>query len=109
LRAIVIATDTGGDLVELDDNDRIKMIYGANTTPIDRRNKFLKLEYLQDYLRLPPRGVMVLDFYKWGLDTLKLVKNTEVLANLVLEISTTQSAGTHRIILERLLPIEVGR
>jgi hypothetical protein len=60
-------------------------------------------EYLQDYGRMPPKGVVVNDFYKWGLETLKLAKDTESLANFRIEgeFSST-SSGKALIIADTL-------
>lgn len=106
LRVIVINLDSNGDPIEWSDVASMKWVYGANRTPVDRAGNWLEQEYLQDYGRHAPKGAAVLDFYKWGLEGLKLVKDTESLANL--RIETTFSAtttGTQRIILDRLYPV----
>ena len=109
LRAIIINLDTtagGGAPVEYTDVNSCAWIYGANRTPIQRTGSFITQEYLQDYGRLPSKGVLVLDFYKWGFDGLKLVKDTDVLANLRIETKfTATAAGTQLVLLDRLYPV----
>lgn len=109
LRAVVYTEDTsanGAVPVEASDISSLSWIYGANASPIVRPGKFLVQEYLQDYGRYSPKGAVVLDFYKWGGDALKLVKDTQALANLRIETNfSTQSAGTQRILLDRMVPI----
>lgn len=106
LRAIVINLDSSGLPVENTDVTSLKWVYGANSTPISRPGVMTNIEYLSDYNRLAPKGVQVLDFYKWGDDGLKLVKNTESLANLRLETQfATTTTGTQKIILDRLIPV----
>jgi len=110
LRAIVISLDSNGDPIGYDDLSSLKWIYGANRTPINRAGDKLAAEYLQDYNRQPPAGVSVLDFYKWGEQGLKLVKDTEVLANLRLESNfATTATGSQRIILDRLYPVAAAQ
>lgn len=107
LRAIVINLTAAGLPVEYTDVPHLKWVYGANRTPIDRTGAFLTHEYLSDYNRLPPKGVQVLDFYKWGDDGLKLVKDTDILSNLRIETNFTATAtGTQKIILDRLYPVQ---
>lgn len=106
LRAIVVNLDSNGAPVEYTDLSSLAWIYGANETPVTRKGAWLTQEYLQDYGNLPPKGVHVLDFYKWGWEGLKLVKDTEILANLRLESTFASTAtGTQKIILERLYPV----
>ncbi len=106
LRAIVINLTAAGLPVEYTDVKNMKWVYGANRTPIDRTGAFLTQEYLSDYDRMPPKGVQVLDFYKWGDDGLKLVKDTDVLSNLRIESTfTATTTGTQKIILDRLYPV----
>ncbi len=109
LRAVVYTEDTaanGAVPVETSDISQLAWIYGANASPIMRPGKFMVQEYLQDYGRYSPKGVAVLDFYKWGGDALKLVKDTQALANLRIESTfTTQTAGTQRILLDRMVPV----
>lgn len=109
LRAVIYTEDTvanGATPVEATDISNLKWIYGANASPIDRPGKFLVQEYLQDYGRYSPKGAVVLDFYKWGGDALKLVKDTQALANLRTETTyATQAAGTQRILIDRMVPI----
>ena len=110
LRAIVHTLDTSNAAVEATDISALKWIYGSNETPISRPGWALNLEYFQDYGRSPVKGCTVLDFYKWGDNGLKLVKDTESLANLRLETSyTATAAGTQRIILDRLIPVLTTR
>jgi hypothetical protein len=106
LRAIVTTLDGSNNPVENTDISNLAYIYGSNETPIARPGWSWNQEFLQDYNRMPPKGVVSLDFYKFGDNGLKLVKSTEDLANLRLEttyISTT--TGTQRIILDRLIPV----
>ena len=106
LRAVVINYDFSGNLVDASDISSLNFTYGANTRPISRPGWALTEEYLQDYNRLPPKGVALLDFYKWGDQGLKLIKNTEALANLRLETNFTATAsGTQSVILDRLVPV----
>lgn len=106
LRAVVINLDTANAAIENTDISAMKWIYGSNETPISRPGWALNAEYITDYGRNPPKGVTVLDFYKWGDQGLKLVKDTESLANLRIETSfTATTAGTQRIILDRLIPV----
>ena len=106
LRAALINLDANGAPVDASDVSTLNFTYGSNTRPISRPGWALTQEYLQDYNRLPPKGLTLLDFYKWGDQGLKLVKNTEQLANLRLETYfTATAAGTQRIILDRLIPV----
>lgn len=107
LRAIIINLDASGLPIEYTSLDHLKWVYGANRTPIDRSGEFLTQEYLSDYDRMPPKGVEVLDFYKWGDDGLKLVKDTDVLSNLRVEsqFAAAVTTGTQKIILDRLYPV----
>ena len=103
LRAVVIMLDSSNDPVEYTDLTSMSVIYGTNTTPIRRAGWAMAQEYLQDYGRMPAKGVVVNDFYKWGLDTLKLAKDSESLANFRIEgeFSST-TTGTAIIILDTL-------
>lgn len=106
LRVIVINQDGSNNLVEYSDVKSLAWIYGANETPILRNGQWPSIEYLLDYNRQPPKGVLVLDFYKWGMEGLKLAKDSEVLANLRLETTfNTTTSGTQRIIVDRLYPV----
>jgi len=106
LRAIIINQDSGLNPVEYSDIVSLNWTYGANRTPISRTGKWFTHEYLMDYNRQPPKGVQVIDFYKWGEGGLKLVKDTDVLANLRLETTfSATTTGTQRIILDRLYPV----
>jgi hypothetical protein len=106
LRAIAINMDSNFAAVEYTDVSSMKYIYGANETPISRPGWSWTQEYLQDYGRQPQKGVLVLDFYKWGENGLKLVKNTEDISNLRIETNFTATAtGTQKIILDRLIPV----
>lgn len=103
LRAIIIIFDGSDCLVEPADLQYLNVIYGTNTTPIRRAGWAMTQEFLQDYGRYPPKGVAVLDFYKWGLDTLKLAKDSEGLANFRIEGNLTATAtGKVVIILDTL-------
>ena len=103
LRAIIVVMDADGALVEYTDIDNISVIYGTNTTPVRRPGWAMVQEYLQDYGRYPPKGVVVNDMYKWGMDTLKLAKDSEALANFRIEGTfTATTAGTVLIMLDTL-------
>jgi hypothetical protein len=107
LRVIVInlAAASGATIVNTDITT-LSYIYGSNETPISRPGWAWNAEYVMDYGRLPPRGVVVLDFYKFGGDGLKMVKSTEDLANLRIETRFLATAtGSQRIILDRLIPV----
>ncbi len=109
LRAVVYTEDTlanGAVPIESTDISQISWIYGANASPIVRPGKFVTQEFLQDYGRYAPKGAVVLDFYKWGGDALKLVKDTQALANLRIETNfSATAAGTQRILLDRMVPV----
>lgn len=106
LRAILYLEDGNAAPVEYTDFKSVKWVYGANAAPIDRTGSFLTNEFVHDYNRYPPKGVSVLDFYKWGGDGLQLVKSTQDLANLRIEFATTATAtGKLRIVLDRMVPI----
>lgn len=106
LRVIVINLDSSGNPVEYSDVTSISWIYGANRSPIVRTGDKLTSEYLMDYNRQPPKGALVLDFYKWGDQGLKLVKDSEVLSNLRLETKfAATTSGTQKIIIDRLYPV----
>lgn len=106
LRVLIYTEDGNGAAVEYTDVKSISWIYGANASPIVRTGAFLTEEFLSDYLRYPPKGLQVMDFYKWGGDGLKLVKSTQDLANLRLETTySATSTGTQRIVLDRMVPV----
>lgn len=99
LRVVCIILDSSDDVVEYTDIDNIAVIYGTNTTPIKRAGWAMTQEYLQDFGRNPPKGVALLDFYKWGMDTLKLAKDTETLANFRVEVDMTATTTGKVLIL----------
>jgi len=106
LRAIVINLDANGLPVEYTDVNSLSWVYGANETPIQRPGWAIAAEYLQDYSRMAPKGVLPLDFYKWGWNGWKLAKDTETLANLRLETRfATTSSGTQKVILDTIVPV----
>lgn len=106
LRALIYTEDGNGAPVEYTDVKSLSWIYGANAAPIVRTGAFLTEEYLSDYLRYPPKGLALLDFYKWGGDGLKLVKSTQDLANLRIETNyTATTTGLQRIVLDRMVPV----
>lgn len=106
LRAIAINQDGSGNAIENTDISSFKFVYGSNDTPINRPGVMLNAEFLADYNRNPPKGVSLLDFYKWGENGLKFVKDTESLANLRLETTfSAATTGTQRIILDTLVPV----
>lgn len=110
LRAIVMNLDAAGAPIEYTDVSSMSWIYGANETPVSRKGLWLTEEYLMDYNRQPPKGAMVLDFYKWGEQGLKLVKDTEILSNLRIETNfAATAAGTQVILLDRLYPVLAAR
>ena len=106
LRAMVMILDGNGDPVEVTDISSMKWIYGANETPISRPGNFFTMEFLQDYNHYPMKGLSVLDFYKFGGNGLKFVKDTEAIANLRIEATfTATTSGTAIIILDRFILI----
>lgn len=106
LRVIVVNLDSNGALVEYSDVASLSWIYGANRSPLVRTGDKIVSEYLSDYNRQPPKGVLVLDFYKWGQEGLKLVKDSDLIANLRLEERfTSTTTGTVKVIIERLYPV----
>lgn len=106
LRAIVHTMDGSNNPVEYTDISSMSWLYGANENPINRPGWAMAEEFLMDYNRMPPKGAVVLDFYKWGEQGLKLVKDTEVLSNLRIQTNyTATTAGTQLIILDRLVPV----
>lgn len=108
LRAIMVNLDASGTplLVEYSDISTLDWVYGSNEKPISRPGWSPTAEYLMDYNRQPPKGLVVLDFYKWGWEGLKLVKNTEELANLRIETTfKTTTNGTQKVLLDRLVPV----
>jgi hypothetical protein len=106
LRAIFINLDSSGLPIENTDVSALKWMYGSNDTPISRPGVMLNAEFVSDYNRNPPKGVSVLDFYKWGENGLKFVKSSEDLANLRTETTfATTATGTQKIILDRLVPV----
>lgn len=106
LRAIMYVLDGSNNFVEWTDVDQVSVVYGSNVTPIQRTGWGMITEFLTDYNRYPFKGVFALDFYKWGLDTVRLVKNSEVLANFRIEVRMlTTATGTVNIILDTLVPV----
>jgi hypothetical protein len=108
LRAVVFNMDAAAPTAAIENTDikTLSWIYGSNETPIARPGWALNQEFIQDYGRMSPKGVTVLDFYKWGENGLKLVKDTEALANLRLETAfSAATTGTQLIILDRLIPV----
>lgn len=109
LRLGVVTLDGSNNPVDNSDISKLQFLYGSNETPISRPGWALTNEFEMDYNRLPPKGLALLDFYKWGDNGLKLVKNTEELANLRVETTyLATTAGTQRVIIDRLVPV-VGR
>lgn len=110
LRAICVVLDANDAFVEYDDCESIVWSYGTNDQPIARDGRWVTQEYLQDYFRYPPKGVLVLDFYKWGWGAARLARNTDVVANLMLKLQfTATTSGTVLILLESLLPNVVAQ
>jgi hypothetical protein len=106
LRFIGRVEDANGDPVDWDDIVSVDVKYGAMTTPISRPGWALATEYVQDYGRFPPKGVFVLDFYKWGLDTMKLLKDSDSLANFTVTVNlSTTSTGTLLYTLDTLIQV----
>lgn len=106
LRAAVMNLDANDAPVEITDVSELAWQYGGNEKPVSRAGWSLAEEWLMDYGRMAPKGVGLLDFYKWGGDGLKFVKNTEDLANLQLNTTfTATTTGTQRILIDRLMPV----
>jgi len=106
LRAMIMILDSNGDPVDVSDISSLKWVYGANETPISRPGNFFTMEYVQDYGHYPPKGVAVLDFYKFGGKGLKFVKDTESLANLRIEGTlTSTTTGSALVILDRFVTV----
>ena len=107
LRVIVINLDAAsGNAIENTDISALAYIYGSNETPISRPGWAWNTEFVQDYNRMPPKGTVLLGFYKAGDNGLKLVKSTEDLANLRIETTfASTTTGSQRIILDRLIPV----
>lgn len=106
LRAVMYIMDGSNNLVDWSDISSVNVVYGSNITPIQRTGWGVITEMLQDYNRYMPKGVVSLDFYKWGLDTVRLVKNSEVLANFRIEVTMlTTASGTVNVILDTLVPV----
>ena len=85
------------------------MSYGASDRPIDRPAWALVNDYMLDYGRYPPSGVLVMDFYKAGRRAARLARDTDRVSNLVLGGNTVAGfpTGTVHIILESLVPQRV--
>ena len=111
LRAIFIFHDNtdAKALQQWTNVENIWMSYGASDRPIDRPAWTLVNDYLHDYGRYPPSGVLVLDFYKAGRRAARLARDTDEVSNLVLGGNTVAgfAAGTVKIILESLVPQNV--
>ena len=106
LRVASVTLDGSNLVVDASDISKMQWVYGSNETPISRPGWAMTNEFEMDYNRLPPKGLALLDFYKWGEQGLKLVKNSEELANLRLETTYTgTAAGTQKIIIDRLVPV----
>jgi len=106
LRAIIMVLDSNGAPVDVSDVSNLKWVYGANETPISRPGWAFTQEFQQDYGHYPPKGVLVMDFYKFGGAGLKFVKDTESLANLRIEGTfTSTSTGTVLCILDRFVMV----
>lgn len=111
LRAIFILLDANGALVEYTDLTNLSLTYGASDKPIDRSGIWFVNDYLHDYTRYPPKGVVVMDFYKAGRQAARLARDTDRVANLAFNgLFSSTTTGTVKIILESLVPqaIEVG-
>jgi len=106
LRAMIMILDGNGDPVDFSDIATLKWVYGANETPISRPGNFFTQEFIQDYNHYPMKGLGVLDFYKFGGNGLKFVKDTESIANLRIEGTlTSTTTGTAIVILDRLVKV----
>ena len=87
----------------------IALTYGASDTPILRPMWAMVADYVLDYKRYPPDGVVVFDFYKAGRKAARLARDTDRIANLAFEgVTTGLATGTVRIILESLVPNRVA-
>jgi hypothetical protein len=105
LRAIVIMEDATPAFVEWDDLLNLQWTYGTSDKPIDRPGWALTHDYLYDYHNYPPKGVVVLDFYKAGMQATKLARNTDSIANLqLIGTHSATTTGAVRVITESLVP-----
>jgi hypothetical protein len=105
-RVIICNLDSSDNPLDNAAVSSLDFSYGTNQKPISRPWWAVDTEFVNDYGQYPPKGVQVLDFYKWGWDGLKLIKNTETLSNLRIESNFTSSiAGKQLIILDRLVPV----
>lgn len=111
LRALILNQDASAQplFVEYNDILNFKWQYGATDTPVNRPGWAFIEEFLSDYDRQPPKGCIVLDFYRRGDFAMKLIKDTENLANLRIEEDFgTTTSGTTTIILDRLIPVQLA-
>ena len=109
LRAIIISLDSDGAPVEWTDVDKLSWEFGASDKPIERHGRHLVQDYITDYDRQPPKGVVVLDFWKAGRYANQLARNTDLIANLKITTDyTATTTGKQLIILESLVPQVVG-
>jgi hypothetical protein len=103
---MIMILDSSGLPVDVSDVSNLKWVYGANETPISRPGDFFTMEYIQDYGHYPMKGLLSLDFYKFGGKGLKFVKDTESLANLRIEgTCTATTTGTAIVILDRFVNV----
>lgn len=106
LRAATLTLGAAGVPVDVNDIASQSWVYGANEAPIVRPGWASKLEWLQDYGSYPMAGLTSMDFYKFGQNGLKFVKDTDALANLRIETRYTATAtGTQIIVLDQLVPV----
>jgi len=105
MRAIFVLLDASDLLVEWDDLQILSMTYGANDKPIDRPGWGFVNDYVLDYGRYPPKGVVVMDFYKAGREAARLARDTDRVANLSFDgLFSATTTGKVLIILESLVP-----
>lgn len=105
LRAIGIMLDSSGNPIEWDDLQQLTWSFGTSDTPINRAGYFLTDEFVHDNGRYPPKGVVVLDFWKAGNYASKLARNTDQVANLSLNaLFGSTTTGTIKWLLESLVP-----
>ncbi len=111
MRAIFIIRDTNNAMVEWTDLSELALTYGAADKPIARPGWALTHEFFEDYHRYPPKGVVVLDFYKAGREAARLALDTDRIANLAFQgTQAATTTGNVQVILESLVPqvIEVA-
>lgn len=106
LRLLHYTEDASGNPVDVTDLASLNWIYGANANPINRGGAMYINDYLFSRGMYPPKGLAVIDFYQKGWFGLKLVRDTQGLANLRVEATyKTTTTGKSRLLLDRMVPI----